>query len=179
MPDDLDRAAIREAMEQARQDFRRLLDHATGTDLRRPSDGTRWTNRQLLFHMLFGYLVVRALLVLAHFFGRLPDPASKAFAKVLDTARGPFNVINYLGSCIGARIVPPPRMTRMMDHVIAALQRRLERETDAALRRGMHYPVTWDPFFTGYMTIADLYRYPTQHFRYHQQQLTLTGTQEP
>jgi hypothetical protein len=25
------------------------------------------------------------------------------------------------------------------------------------------------------MTIADLYHYPTQHFRYHQRQLTLTG----
>jgi hypothetical protein len=176
MPDDLDRAAIRGEMEEARQDFHRLLDHASATDLRRPSDRTKWTSQQLLFHMLFGYLVVRALLMLAHAFGRLPDPASKAFAHLLDAVRGPFNVINYLGSCTGARIVPPPRMARMMDYVIAVLQRRLERETGAALRRGMHYPVTWDPFFADYMTIADLYRYPTQHFRYHQQQLTLTGT---
>ena len=172
MPDDQDRSAIGEEMEQARQDFHRLLDHASSTDLRCPSDGTKWTNQQLLFHMLFGYLVVRALLVLARIFGRVPDPASKAFAHLLDAARGPFNVINYLGSCAGARIVPPPRMARMMDHVIAALQRRLDRETGASLGRGMHCPVTWDPFFTDYMTIAGLYRYPTQHFRYHQRQLT-------
>ena len=33
---------------------------------------------------------------------------------------------------------------------------------------------TWDPFFTGYMTLADIYRYPTQHSRFHQRQLTLS-----
>jgi len=26
------------------------------------------------------------------------------------------------------------------------------------------------------MILADLYRYPTQHYRHHRQQLTLTGT---
>ena len=103
----LDRAAVRAEMEQARLDFRRIVAAATPADLRRPSDGTRWTNQQLLFHMLFGYLIVRALLVLARFFGLLPDAASKAFARLLDSARRPFDLINYLGSCAGARIIPP------------------------------------------------------------------------
>ena len=49
-----DRQAVREEMKQARQAFHRLLDHATVADLRRPSNGTRWTNELLLFHMLFG-----------------------------------------------------------------------------------------------------------------------------
>ena len=43
-----DRQAVREEMERARQTFHRLLDHATVADLRRPSNGTRWTNEQLL-----------------------------------------------------------------------------------------------------------------------------------
>ena len=46
--------------------------------------GTRWTNEQLLFHMLFGYLIVRALLVPGRIFSRLPDGASKAFTRLLD-----------------------------------------------------------------------------------------------
>jgi hypothetical protein len=50
------------------------------------------------------------------------------------------------------------------DRVIASLHRRLARETGAHLRRGMHYPVCWDPFFKDFMTIADIYHYPTQHF---------------
>ena len=37
----------------------------------------------------------------------------------------------------------------------------------------MYYPTSWDPFFAEYMTLAQIYRYPTQHFRYHQRQLTL------
>ena len=173
-PAALDRAAAGAEMQQARQDFHRLLNHATAADLRRASDGTRWTNQQLLFHMLFGYLVTRALLVLVRVFGLLPDAAGETFARLLDSARRPCHLINYLGSCAGALIIPPRRMPGMLDHVIAALQKHLQRETGSALRRGMHYPTTWDPFFAEYMTLADIYRYPTQHFRFHQRQLTLS-----
>ena len=136
----LDRAAVWAEMDQARLDFRRLVGEATPADLRRPSDGTRWTNQQLLFHMLFGYLIVRALLILVRVFGLLPDGASKAFARLLDSARGPFDLINYLGSCAGARIIPPRRMASVLDHVTAALHKHLQRQTGSALRRGMHYP---------------------------------------
>jgi len=65
-------------------------------------------------------------------------------------------------------------MRSSLDRVITALEASLETEHDAALRRGMNYPTTWDPFFTGYMTLADLYRYPTRHFEFHREQLTLT-----
>jgi DinB superfamily len=171
-----DRRAIAAEMDQARQTFHGLLDHATDTGLRRRSNGTGWTNEQLLFHMLFGYLITRALLILARIFGRLPDGASKAFAQLLDAARTPFHLINYLGSCAGARVIPYSHMRSRFDQVITALERRLDSERDSDLRRGMHFPTTWDPFFTDYMTLADLYRYPTQHFNYHRQQLTLTGT---
>ena len=173
-PAALDRAAVRAEMESARLDFHRLIGDATPADLRRPSDGTRWTNQQLLFHMLLGYLIVRALLVLARVLGLLPGGAGKAFARLLDSAHRPFDLINYLGSCAGAWIIPPSRMTRMLDRVIAALQQHLRRETSSALRRGMHYPTTWDPFFADYMTLAGIYHYPTQHFRFHQRQLTLS-----
>jgi uncharacterized protein YndB with AHSA1/START domain len=129
--------------------------------------------------MLFGYLIVRALLVLVRVFGVLPDRASKAFARLLGSARRPFHLINYLGSCAGAWIIPPKRMTRKLDRVIAVLQQHLQRETGSSLRHGMHYPTTWDPFFVGYMTLADIYHYPTQHFRFHQRQLTLSPPGHP
>jgi hypothetical protein len=172
-----DKRAVRDELERARQTFHRLLDHATVADLRRPSSGTRWTNEQLLFHMMFGYLIARALLVLARI-GLLPDGASRGFARLLDAAHTPFHVINYAGSCIGARIIPCSRMGDMFDGVIAALQRSLDRQPASALRRGMHYPTSWDPFFTSYMTRYDLYRYPTQHFEFHQRQLTLVDTRK-
>ena len=85
----------------------------------------------------------------------------------------PFDVINYAGSCLGARIIPCSRMGSKFDRVIAGLQRRLEQEQDRALRQGMYYPTSWDPFFTSHMTLYDLYRYPTRHFDFHRRQLTL------
>ena len=51
-------------MEHVRLDFHQLLDNATNAELRASTNGTRWTNEQLLFHMLFGYLLVHNLLPL-------------------------------------------------------------------------------------------------------------------
>jgi DinB superfamily len=171
--DAVDREAICEELSGARAAFRRLVEDASPDDLARRSSGTRWTNRQLLFHMLFGYLLMRPLLVLAGIFARLPVSASRVFAKTLDEMAGPFDWINYLGSCAGARFFPPRRMAATLDRVTMALERRLRAETSARLRSGMHYPVRWDPFFKDFITVADLYHYPTQHFDFHRQQLTL------
>ncbi|HVV23056.1 MAG TPA: DinB family protein [Pseudonocardiaceae bacterium] len=168
----MDRQVVHDELEQARDTFHRLLDTATAADLHRPSDGTRWTNEELLFHMLFGYLIVRVLLVLVRAFSRLPDGVSRGYARLLNAATVPFDAVNYVGGWGGGRFVGR-RMGTWFDHVIATLHRRLDAETDANLLRGMHYPTRWDPFFRDYMTLADLYRYPTQHFEFHRRQLTL------
>jgi hypothetical protein len=65
-------------------------------------------------------------------------------------------------------------MAAKLDRVVAALHRRLDAATSADLARGMQYPARWDPFFAGYMTLADLFRYPTRHYDFHRRQLTLT-----
>ncbi|HKS47645.1 MAG TPA: DinB family protein [Amycolatopsis sp.] len=167
----MDRRAVHEQWKRDRATFHALLASATAADLRRRSRGTRWTNRQLLFHMLFGYQVVRALLPLVRIFGRLPEGVSRAFARALDAATVPFDAINYLGS-VGGGLLPPRWMGVWFDHIIAALDRGLDRATDANLQCGMHYPNRWDPFFRDYMTLADVYRYPARHFAFHHQQLS-------
>ncbi len=106
----VDRASIHQDMERARATFHQLLDQAVDGDLSRRSHGTRWTNEQLLFHMLFGYLIVRALLPLVRIFGRLPDKADRLFANVLNAAHRLFDIVNYLGSCAGAKIFNRKRM---------------------------------------------------------------------
>jgi hypothetical protein len=68
-------------------------------------------------------------------------------------------------------------MAATLDRVTMALERRLRAETSARLGSGMHYPVRWDPFFKDFMTVADLYHYPTRHFDFHTQQLTLSQPQ--
>lgn len=166
---------MHEDWERARREFHELIELADDVALRRPSNGTRWNNRQLLFHMLLGYLIIRALLMLVRVFGRLPDGVSQTFARVLNAGTKPFDAVNYLGSYAGGSTLSPDRMATMFDHVIAKLHRRLDAESDAELGRGMHYPTRWDPFFQDYMTLADIYRFPTQHFDFHRQQLTLAG----
>ena len=106
-------------MERARDDFHHLLDNATSAELRAGTDGTKWTNEQLLFHMLFGYLLVHNLLILVKAFSRLPRRRIQAFAALLNAATSPFHVVNYVGSLGGARVLGTPRMERLMDFVIS------------------------------------------------------------
>ncbi|REE71314.1 DinB family protein [Rhodococcus wratislaviensis] len=172
-PRPVDRAAIAADLERARVLLHELVDGASGDKLDRRSSGTRWTNAQLLFHMVFGYMVVRRLLVLVRAFSRLPDRAGRGFARVLDATTPAFHQINYLGSCAAATVFDHRRMGRKCDRVIATLQRSLADESEANLRRSMAFPVRWDPFFTETMTLEQVYRYPGKHFDFHRAQLTL------
>jgi DinB superfamily len=169
----VDKLAVRDEMNAVRTEFRGLWERARPPDLRRSSAGTRWTNKQLLYHMLFGYLVVQALLILVRLFGRLPRGVGHGFAGLLNAGARPFHVINYLGSRAGGTVLSGDQMVRLLDWAVQRLQRRLELETDADLARGMCYPTKWDPFFREFMTLADIYRFPTQHFEFHRRQLTL------
>ena len=150
--------------------------HAGPDDWGKPTLGTRWTNEQLLFHMVFGYMLVQRLLVLVRVFSRLPIQEPH-FANILDAATKPFHIINYYGSCSAALVYNRRRMGAKLDRVIASLQRKLARENDADFARGMRYPPHWDPFFDDFMTLQDVYRYPERHFDFHAHQLTLTATQ--
>jgi DinB family protein len=169
-----DRQAVHDELDRVQADFHRLLAQATRASLARQTSGTKWTNEQLLFHMVFGYMIVRALRPLVAAFGRLPAGYSRTYARLLNAATRPFDLINYLGPCAAIHVYNPRRMEAKLNRTLAALHRSLDAATPADLARAMHYPVRWDPFFTGHMTLADLYRYPTLHYDFHRRQLTLT-----
>lgn len=175
----LSRQSIHDEMERTRAAVHRSVSDATPADLRRATVGTKWTNQQLLYHMVFGYMIVLALLRLVRMFGRLPDSYGRVFAHALDSATRPFHVVNYLGSCGGASVFRGPRLTRQMDRTIRALHRHLDQETDRALGSSMHFPTGWDPFFRDRMTLLDVYHYGTEHFDFHQRQLTLQPSHGP
>jgi hypothetical protein len=157
---------------RARADLDAWLESVTPEDLRRRSNGTKWTNEELLFHMVFGYMVVRTLLPLVHLISRLPKPVGKAFAAFLNAGTRPFDVINYWGSRGAALFFNRHRMARKLDTTITAIARRLEHESPASLSRSMPFPDRWDPFFAPLMTLNDVYAYPTKHFDFHARQLS-------
>ena len=168
-------ATIADEIRVARDDFHLLVDEATTAELRKPSNGTKWTNDQLLFHMLFGYMIVRTLLWLVRGFSLLPPGYSRRFAQALNAATRPFHVINYLGSLGGARVLGHAGMKRVMDQVTASLIHTLEAASDEQLARGMHFPGGWDPYFRDFMTVEDVLHYATQHYQHHRRQLTLSN----
>ena len=102
----INRAALADDLGRARGELHRLLADAERKDAwTKPTRGTRWTNEQLLFHMVFGYMVVQRLLLLVRVLGRFPDGVSRIYARLLDAATRPFDLINYTAR------TPPPSST--------------------------------------------------------------------
>ena len=167
----MDRAEIVAEMSRVEADFAALVERAGRSDLRRRSSGTWWTNRQLLYHMVFGYLIVRTLMPLVHVLGR--SGRSRRFAAALNAARRPFHVVNYAGSWAGGQLVPPTAMVALMRRTLRMLRRRLDRESEQTLVLTMHFPTEWDPYFRPQMSVLDVYHYGTEHYDHHRRQLTL------
>jgi hypothetical protein len=142
------RENIHAELDRAIEDFSRLIAGSSDGNLNQSSDGTRWTNRQTLFHMLFGYLITRNLRLIVKTVSRLPAGALQMFARQLDSAALPFHHVNYWGSCAGARVLAPRVMARWMNRVIISLHRHLDGESDSSLARSMPFPAKWDPYFT-------------------------------
>ena len=168
----MNRRDIDAELERVTADFHRLLNSATPAELRAATDGTKWTNKQLLFHMLFGFILVRVLLPLVRGFGWLPPGVSRAFAAILNAATRPFHMVNYLSALPGGTVLGSRALGRVMDRTIEGLRGRLARESEQTLALAMHFPVGWDPYFKDVMTVADVYHYPTQHYLHHRRQLT-------
>src|SRR5687767_11177470 len=136
---DAERQSVHDELDRVRATFHEVVEKSTPASLRRRTSGTRWTNRQLLFHMLLGYLVVRTLLPLVRFLARRPPAVGRAFAALLDAGTRPFHVVNYLGSCGGALVFRDQRLLVQVDRTILALHRRLDRESDADLALRMPF----------------------------------------
>ena len=104
----MDRQPIHAELERVLVELQQLVEQATTADLCGRTDGTLWTNGQMLWHMVFGDLIVWRLLPGVRLFGRLPDGFSRRFAGALNAGTRPFHVINYLGGCGGALVFHGP-----------------------------------------------------------------------
>jgi hypothetical protein len=157
---------------RARSELSELLADATPDQLRRRSIGTRWTNEQLLFHLVFGYMVAQALIPVVRVVSRLPLPIGRGFAALLNAGTVPFDFVNYWGSVFAATWFNHRRMAAKFDRVLESLASSLRAAPASRLRRTMPFPDRWDPFFNTEMSLAELYAYPTKHFDFHRRQLS-------
>jgi len=170
---------VRDELEESRRHFHALLDSLSEADWNAPSRNGAWTNGQLVFHMLFAFMLIPALFPLIRLFSRLPDGVSRAFARLLDYSTPVFNWVNALGPRGQERVFGRARAGAIYDRVHRSILRKVGSLRDDEWGRGMHYPVRWDPAFGEFMTYESLFRYPTQHFRRHLGQLSAGAATSP
>jgi len=171
MNQQLTKDAIRVEIEATRTAFHALSRSLSAADRLRRSKNVAWTNGEVLFHITFACMLLPALMWLVRFFGRLPKRWSKSFAMLLNASTPLFNRINALGPHGGEWLYPGQRIDWKYDRVHVRILRLLDSMPDAELQRGMYYPDKWDGLFHPYMTLADLFVYPTTHFRFHRDQI--------
>lgn len=162
---------IRTELETTRAVFHALLNSFTESDLRRKSRNPGWTNGEILAHMTFGFIILKALLPMARVWGRLPKWTSKRFAGLLNVLTVPFNWVNALGARFQSRVFTYARIGAAYDWVYFSLMKQINSIQEDEWERGMHYPTRWDPNFSDFMTIEKLFHYPVVHFHFHLEQI--------
>jgi len=158
---------IRSELESSRSSFHALVASLSEEDLRRKSLNPGWTNGEILFHMLLGFMIVPPLVPLIRIFGRLPDRYSLWFARMLDSGTGIFNWFNALGARGGAKVFTTVGLRARYDRVLEKILRLLQNVRDDEWKIGMHYPTKWDASFSEYITFEKLFLFPTIHYRFH------------
>ena len=171
---DTRRARLRSDLEAARGEFHAMVASISEQGWTEPSQNPGWTNSQLLFHVLLGFILVRPLAGILVFFGHLPPLCSRVFAGVLNISTPLFNRINAVGPRAGARLLGRAAVISKFDQVHGAVLARLDRVRPRDWALTMHYPTRWDPRFQTSMGLEDLFRYPIDHLRHHRHQLRAT-----
>lgn len=154
------------------RDYHALLDSFSTTTLKRRSHNPGWSNKEILFHMLLGFIVVSILFPMVKVFARLPNSFSQVFAGLLNLGTPLFNIVNAMGARAGGRIVKTSSLHSQFDRVTQDLVTKAIRLKKNEWEEGMHFPDRWDGLFKKYMTFDDLFRYPLKHFRFHRKQLS-------
>lgn len=165
------KARLRAELESTRADFQGLLHTFSEEEWRRQSRNPGWTNGQILFHMTFGFMILRSLIPLVRVFGKLPKQYSKLFRHALDVSTPLFNRVNAFGARGGGTIFDRRRLGKRFESTYRSLLRILDTIGDDEWDKGMYYPTRWDPLFDEYMTLEKLFHYPIIHFRFHRDQL--------
>lgn len=165
---------VRADLEWIARDYLSILTTLSADELDLPTNGTTWTNRQLLFHMLLGQLITRMVIIVMGAFSRLPAGASRAWARGMAAATPLYNRLNWFGAVVGGRLFTLTRMGRTMEAVTRKILRFYANAEPSDLGRGMTIPPSWDPYFSTWMDRAELMTWAPKHYRHHRSQLTLS-----
>jgi uncharacterized damage-inducible protein DinB len=165
--------SIRSELELTRKTFHTALDSLSESDLRRQSLNPGWTNGEILAHILFGFIILNALLPMARVWGRFPKSSSRPLAWLLNASTRPFNWINALGARLQGRVFTYKRIGKLFDNIINSLIKKVQSIKEEEWERGMYYPTRWDSNFSEFMTLENLFHYPVIHCKFHLGQISI------
>ena len=162
---------IRKEIVKVREVYNKLLYSLTNADMAKKSKNAGWTNGEILFHILLGFIVVILLFPLVKMFARLPKSWSKKFANFLNFSTPVFNFLNALGARVGGKIFNKELLKKKFDWVIEGLLKKLSDMKENDWEMGMYAPNKWDSLFDEFMTLEKLFSYPVKHFNFHAKQI--------
>jgi DinB superfamily len=165
------RTQLKADLKLASQEFHTLIGSLSEEAWTQPSHNSGWTNSQVLFHILLGFILVRPLALLLILFGHLPAVCSKVFAAILNLATPLFDQVNAIGPRMGARWLGRAGIIRKFDRVYDGLFMQLDSFEPRHWKLTMCYPTRWDPRFQTEMRLEDVFRFPIAHLRHHRAQL--------
>ena len=168
------RSQLRSELEAARDEFHAMVEAIPEHAWIQPSHNRGWTNGQVLFHVLLGFLLVSPLVRLLVIFGHLPQIVGRFFAGLLNLSTPIFHWVNALGPRGAARALGRDGVIRRFDRVHRVILTRLDETREEQWDLTMPYPTRWDPRFRSGMRLEDLFRYPVLHLRHHRAQLRVT-----
>ena len=157
--------------DSTRDEFHALLESISEEDWNKQSLNSGWSNGEIFAHILFGFIILNALLPMARIWGKLPKATSKPFANFLNFITRPFNWINALGARGQGRVFTYRNVGKIFDKVLSSLLSKANTIHGDEWQTGMYYPAKWDPNFNDFMTLEKLFLYPIAHFKLHQNQI--------
>lgn len=163
---------VRAELALAHARFHKLLDSLSEVDWEARSLNPAWTNGQLVYHILFAFMLLPSLFWMIKFWSKLPRSYSLRFAQVLDLTTPLFNRINALGPRGQASVFGRKRAGAIFDYIYRSILKKVDSLRDDQWAAGMHYPRRWDPTFADFMTLEALFKYPPAHLEHHSSQLS-------
>lgn len=169
--DDFPAIEIRTLYASTGAELHALLASISEEDWHKRSLNAGWSNGEIFAHILFGFIILNALLPMARLWGKFPKATSKPFAQLLNFMTKPFNWINALGARGQGKVFTYRRIGKIFDKVHTSLMAKAKTIHDDEWQKGIYFPTQWDANFSDFMTLEKLFLYPIAHFKFHQNQI--------
>ena len=150
---------LKQELEKTRQDYHQLLTSVPSDAFTKPTSNPAWNVSEVLYHMSIAPRYISSDVVFIKRFSWVPKPPGFLF-----------HTLNNWMTKRGGRNATHEYLADQYDEAHARMMKTVETIQDDEWSKGADYP-GWDPQLSGFVTLERLFRYPTEHFRHHANEL--------